>query len=142
MRLKIQLPATWSQHNNPDGPATFCRIGSANAFQVSWAEYRGKEPYPEVNADGLKRMAVNFGQKNDFGMMVGSSGGLCSFGKFGTAVFTSARHAHIQVWFISDGRDHIMATHICRVQPTAKEIVEVRQIAVNLALGPESPVAP
>jgi hypothetical protein len=140
MRLKIELPITWSQHNNQDGPATFFRRGSMNAFQVSWAEYRGMKPLPEINSDSLKQMAVNFGAKNSFGRMVNSSGGDCRYGKFGTAVFESARHAHLQVWFVSDGRDHIMATHICRVQPTAVEVAEARQIAVNLALGPDSHV--
>src|SRR5258706_16012197 len=60
MRLKIVLPATWARQDNPDGPATFCRQGSASAFQVSWAEYRGGKPLPEITAVTLKQKATIF----------------------------------------------------------------------------------
>jgi hypothetical protein len=46
------------------------------------------------------------------------------------------------VWFISDGRDHIMATHICDYEPVSDEIAEAQQIASSLALGPEQPAKP
>ncbi|MDB6025038.1 MAG: hypothetical protein JWM68_1261 [Verrucomicrobiales bacterium] len=137
MRLKIELPTTWTQQNNPDGPPTFCRQASTNAFQVSWAEYRGGKALPEVTADSLKQMATGFGQKNGFGEMVESSGGACRFGSFGTAVFRSAQHPRIQVWFICDGRDHIMATHICDREPEPIEVADAQQITSTLALGPE-----
>jgi hypothetical protein len=52
--------------NNPNGPATFCRQASTNAFQVSWAEYRGGKPLPEITADRLTQMTTLFGQKNSF----------------------------------------------------------------------------
>ena len=142
MRLKIELPTTWAQEDNPNGPATFCRHASTNAFQVSWAEYRGGKALPEITAESLKQMATDFGKKNGFGQMAESSGGACRFGSFGTAVFRSAEKARIQVWFISDGRNHIMATHICDREPESSEVVEVQQIASSLALGPEQPAKP
>ena len=142
MRLKIVLPATWASKDNPDGPATFCRQGSTSAFQVSWAEYRGGKPLPEITAVTLKQMATNFGAKNGFGEMVESSGGACRFGSFGSAVFRTGEHPRIQVWFISDGHDHIMATHICDLEPESSEIADVQQIASSLALGPEQPAKP
>lgn len=128
------------QQNNPDGPTTFSRHGSSSAFQVSWAEYRGGK-LPEVTADGLMEMATSFGQTQGLGEMLESTTGDCKFGIFGTAVFRSAQHPRIQIWFISDGRDHIMATHICDCDPEASEIAEVQQIASNLALGPEGPTS-
>jgi hypothetical protein len=135
MRLKIKLPSNWGQQNNPDGPATFCREGSTSAFQVSWAEYRGGK-LPQVTVDGLKEMATDFGRKNGFGDPVESSGGACMFGSFGTAVYRSAEYPLVQVWFISDGRDHIMATHICNCEPESDEVAEAQQIAGSLVLGP------
>jgi hypothetical protein len=142
MRLKIELPTTWAQQNNPKGPATFCRQASTNAFQVSWAEYRGQKSLPEVTADSMRQMATGFGQKNGFGEILESSGGACRFGSFGTAVFRSVRHPRIQVWFISDGRNYIMATHICDCQPESSEVAEAQNIAGSLALGPEQPPEP
>jgi hypothetical protein len=139
MRLKIQLPTTWSQVDNPDGPATFCREDGSGAFQVSWAEYGGGNLPTDVTADGLKQMAERFGQSNGFGEMTESSSGSCRYGMFGTGVFRSTEHSRIQVWFVSDGRDHIMATHICSEPPGESEIAEARQIAASLALGPEHP---
>lgn len=138
MRLKIQLPRTWAQQNIPNGPATFCRQDGNGAFQVSWAEYRGG-PSPNVTANSLQEMATNFGMKQGFGEMLESTNGPCGFGMFGTAIFRSAEYPRIQIWFISNGRDHIMATHICDQEPVASEIAEVQHIAGGLALGPEQP---
>jgi hypothetical protein len=142
MRLKIELPTTWAQADNPDGPATFFRPDGQGSFQVSWAEYRGGTLPTDVTADNLKQMAERFGQSKDFGKIIESSGGSCRYGVYGTAVFCSAEYPRLQVWFVSDGRDHIMATHICCAQPDPCEIAEVRQIAAGLALGPEHPPKP
>lgn len=141
MRLKIELPTAWRKYNNPKGPATFCRQGSTNAFQVSWAEYSGGT-IPNPSVQSLQQTAAGFGHDNGFGEMVDSSGGACRFGIFGTAVFCSAQHPRIQVWFITDGRDHIMATHICDREPNSSEIAEVQRIASSLALGPEQRAKP
>ena len=141
MRLKIQLPAAWTQQNNSKGPVTFCRRGSGNAFQVSWAAYRGRESL-DVTAETLVEMATNLGQEQRFGDRLETASGDCRFGTFGTAVFRGAGHPRIQIWFISNGRDHILATHICDRDPRASEIAEVKQIANSLALGPEEPFKP
>ena len=137
MRLKIQLPTNWTQQNNPSGPATFSRQGSTGALHVSWAEYRGAKPLPEITADSLKTMAIAFGQKHGLGETGESSNGPCGFGRFGTAVFRSNQHPRVQVWFISDGRDHIMATHICDREPHPSEVDEAQHIAASLALVPD-----
>jgi hypothetical protein len=82
-------------------------------------------------------MAVNFGRNNGLGEFVESFGGASAFGSFGSAVFRSPERPRSQVWFISDGHDHIMATHICDRAPQAFEIGEAHQIATSLALGPD-----
>jgi hypothetical protein len=141
MRLKIELFANWAQQQNPDGPATFCRQGSTNAFQVSWAEYRGGRP-PNAGTNEMKLLAAGFGPKQGFGEMLESSTGACSFGCFGTAVFASTEYPRVQVWFITNGSDHIMATHICDQEPGPEEVSEVQRIAESLALGPDQPPKP
>jgi len=140
MRLKIELFRNWFQEPVAEGPSLFCRQGSTSAFQVSWAEYRGKQPLKKIEADGLKQFAINFGQK--FGELVESSAGTCRFGNYGTAVFRSEKHPRSQVWIVTDGSDHILATHICSQSPEPNEIAEVQRIAISLALGPEKPKKP
>ena len=142
MRLKVDLFSNWTRVNDENGPARFCRRGSTNAFQVSWAEYRGKQPLANVSLDKLKDFAVDFGRKNSSGELVESSSGTCGFGSFGTAVFRSEQHSRIQVWILTDGSDHILATHICDQPPEQNEIDEARRIATSLALGPEEPIKP
>jgi hypothetical protein len=137
MRLQIELPTTWAQQKNTGGPATFCRRSSSNAFQVSWAEYRGKQSPPGSGPDDLTQFAINFGIKNDSGELLEFNGGSCRFGNFGTAVFRSAQHPRLQIWVVSNGSDRILATHICSEPPDQDEIVEAQQIASTLALGPE-----
>ena len=139
MRLKIKLFTGWAEQATTNGPATFYRQQGNNPLQVSWAEYRGKKPLDDVNTDKLKETATTFGQKNNFGELVESSGGKCAFGKFGTAVFHSEKHARIQVWFITDGTDYMLATHICSKEPDAVEVRETKEIVSMLTLGPEKP---
>jgi hypothetical protein len=140
MRLKIELFTNWWQEDNPEGPVTFRRQQSTCAFQVSWAEYRGKKPLPEPTTDKMRRMALEFGQKS-YGSAIESYGGSCRFGTFGTAVFRTSEHPRIQIWITTNGHDHILATHICDREPGADEISEVQQIASSLALGPEIPAS-
>lgn len=142
MRLKIELPTTWSQVNQPGAAATFRRKDSSGAIQVSWGEYRGGELPIVVTAEFLKEMAEKFGQETGLGQLTESSGGGCRYGMYGTGVFQSAEHPRSQVWFVSDGRNIIMATHICDEEPKQSEIAEAQQIAASLALGVEHPRKP
>jgi hypothetical protein len=135
MRLKIKLPRTWKQIDNSDGPTTFCRDDGSGAFQVSWAQYRGGKLPKDVSTESLKKMAEEFGKEYS-DEMTGSNGGECPYGMFGTATYRSVEYPRSQVWFISDGRDFIMATHICGEEPDEIEVAEAQQIAMGLALGP------
>jgi hypothetical protein len=142
MRLKIELFQNWKQQENSNGPATFRRQGTSGAFQVSWAEYRGKKPLHRVGVDELRQMVTSFGQDQKSGELVDSWSGSCRFGIFGTAVFRSEENPYHQFWFVTDGTDYIMATHICDREPEPSEVSEVQQIASSLALGPEQPEKP
>jgi hypothetical protein len=137
MRLKVQLFDNWKWRQDVPGPTAFERQGSTSAFQVSWAEYRGDKPYRPLDEEGMRQFAVKFGR--EFGELVKSSSGTCSFGIYGTAIFRSASHPRSQVWILTNSRDHILATHICSVAPSAQEVAEVQVIARSLALGPEQP---
>ena len=140
MRLKIQIPSSWSAQDNPDGPATYCRHESAvpGPLQISWAEYSGG-PIPNPSAQDLQQMAFEMGHKNGFGAMMESSSGACRFGKMGSAVFRSAQHPRIQIWFLSNGRDFINVTHICPEDPEAAEVSEAQIIVRSLMLGQATP---
>ena len=137
MRLKIQLCNDWSPRSDLPGPAAFSRQGSTGTFQVSWAEYRADKPLRPLDNEGIRQFAVNHGV--EFGELVDSSSGACGFGIFGTAVFRSEKFPRTQIWILTNGRDHILATHICSEVPAPAEVAEVQQIASSLALGPEQP---
>jgi hypothetical protein len=137
MRLKIKLYDGWRQATNTNGPATFYRGQSDNPLQVSWAEYRGQKPLRSVSTDELKDAAMRFGCQQGFGELTESSGGPCEFGSYGTAIFHSTTHPRIQVWFVTDGRDHILATHICSKAADPAEVREVQEIIARVTLASE-----
>jgi hypothetical protein len=140
MGLKIQLPTNWYQCQSQQGPTSFHRHDSTSAFQVSSAEYKGEQALSKRGTDELKQMAIGFGRKTGFGEnVVESAGGPCAFGNFGTAVFRSVSHPRTQVWIITDGRDHILATHICSDEPDPVEVQETQEMARSLSLGPDDP---
>jgi hypothetical protein len=87
-------------------------------------------------------MACDFGRSQNSGQLVESTCGPCTFGGLGTAVFRSNQHARIQIWFLSNGRDFIMVTHICTSAPDPKEVAEVQQIVPGLTLGAGDANAP
>jgi hypothetical protein len=139
MRLKVKLFTGWVEIKSTNTAATFHRNQSENLLQFSWAEYRGKQPLRKVSTDELKQTATKFGQKNGFGEFVESDGGSCTFGNFGTAVFRSATHPRIQVWFVTDGTDYILATYICSKEPDQVEVQETKDIVSMATLGSENP---
>ena len=115
MHLKVKLLKGWADYSreNPDGPPTFLRDLSEvpGPLQISTWEYEGGE-IPNPSEDDLKHMSVELGRKN-FGELVETSSGACTFGKMGTAVFHSGEYPRVQVWHLSNGKDFILATHIC-----------------------------
>ena len=136
MRLKIQLPPDWAPLEETRN--TFYRVASkdSGALQVSFAEYKGGE-IPNPTADDLKQLAVESANNKKLGELVESSSGPCLFGTMGTAVFRAPEHARFQIWFLSNGRDFITATHVCIDEPEPKEVAEAQQIVENLTLGRE-----
>ncbi len=136
--IKVRLLPGWidASKDNPHGPPTFVRESSkcSGALQVSQAEYvRGAVPNPSER--DLIEMSRTFGM--NFGDIVESQSGGCKFGKFGMTVYRSAETPHSQVWYLSDGKDFIMVTHLCGgEEPDPQELIEVNQIVRMLTLGP------
>jgi hypothetical protein len=139
VRLKIKLFDGWRQADNTNGPSTFYHGQSDSPLQISWGHYRGQKPLPKYSTDVLKTAAIRYGQKNGFGELVDSSGGSCAFGSFGTAIFHSATHPRIQVWFAIDEKDCIFGTFICSKEPDPAEVREAQDIMSLVTLGPEIP---
>jgi len=136
MSFKISLPHGWSELDNPDGPVTFYRdlSESSGALQISTAEYNGGS-LPDPTTEDLKRMSEEFGEKHECGQLVESSCGGCDFGRMGTAAFTSTEHPRTQIWFLSNGRDFILVTHICTTDADPIEVSEAQEIVRTLTFG-------
>jgi hypothetical protein len=139
MRLKIQIPRHWARSN--DGTPTFICLTSetSGALQISFGEYTSGE-IPNPTPEDLQEMSTGFGKKNNLGHLIESSCGPCLFGTMGTAVFRSTEHARFQIWFLSNGRDFIMATHISIDEPDPAEVADAQEIVRQLTLGPDEPV--
>ena len=63
------------------------------------------------------------------------SRGAYDLGSYGSAVFRSAAYPRIQFWYLSNGRDFVLATHVCTVEPEATEVAEAQQIVGMLGLS-------
>lgn len=134
-RLRVQLIDGWSDYSqeNPNGPALFLRDNSVNpgALQVSLTEYReGKIPNPSTN--DLIELSVRTGNERNFGELVETNSGDCALGKYGTAIFRSSEYPRIQVWYLSNGRDFGLVTHIGA--NNSKEITEAQKIVEGITL--------
>ena len=128
------------QADNPDGPATFYRTDSddSGALQVSlYAEYTGGK-VPNPSPDDLVALAQGHGQRHDAGELVGTHSGACVLGRFGAAVYRAAEYPRIEVWCLCNGRDFVLATHICTVEPEAAEVSEAEEIVGMLMLSRQS----
>jgi hypothetical protein len=136
-RLHVQLLPNWTSADNPGGPATFIRTDSrdSGALQVSlMAEYKsGKPPLP--TAEDLIELAQGHGERHDAGELVDRTSGACRLGTFGTAVFQSAEYPRLQFWYLSNGYDFVLATHVCATEPEGAEVTEAQQIVGMLGLS-------
>jgi len=117
---------------------TFVRTGSTASFQVSWAECVGDKS-PNSTVETLKQFVEGLARGNGWAQLIGPTGGPCTFGIYATAVFHANGFPRIQLWMISNGSDHIIATHVCDQKPSEREIAEAHRIALSLWLGTDAP---
>jgi hypothetical protein len=136
-RIRVTLPQGWSDysHENPDGPPTYLRDDSdvPGPLQISAQWYAGGE-VPDPSLDDLIKLAKAVGNSWDGQEVIETGGGQCAFGRFGTVVSRTTELARAQVWYLSNGRDFILATHFCSEQPDPLEIDEAREIVHRLGV--------
>ena len=80
-------------------------------------------------------MAQGTGQHSNAGSLLESLSGVCNLGSYGSAVFESTEYPRIQFWYLCNGRDFVLATHVCSVKPDAEEVAEAQQIIGMLGLS-------
>src|SRR5262245_30083387 len=131
-RLRVRLLPNWADgsRDNPGGPATFYRTDSevSGALQLSLlTEYVGGQ-VPNPTGGELIELAQGHGEHYEAGELVQTGSGACHLGTFGTAIFRSDEYPRIQFWYLSNGRDFVLATHVCTVEPDNVEVAEAQQI--------------
>jgi len=137
----INLPDGWKDcsEENPGGPPTFIRTASESpgVLQCSMELYAGGEK-PQPDEDGLVKMAINVACEQDWGEFVKSDHGKCAFGIYGTAIFKSAKHNHMQVWYLSNGLDFILVTLISDSNASSQKALEAQNIVKKLNIKPKT----
>ena len=133
--LKVKLSKEWSDHTHeyPNGPGTFIRHASKEpgVIQVSFTLYE-KGEIPNPSCEDLIELAKKIGDNLPAGDLVETSSGRCTFGIFGTAIFKSKEFPRTQVWYLSDGYNFILATHICTALPEPEEVAEAQEIISSI----------
>jgi hypothetical protein len=81
-------------------------------------------------------MAARFAAELE-GTVHETSSGTATFGRYGTACFSSPKFPYCQIWSLTNEIDLITATYICDFQPAPPEIEDVRQMVLSLTLVAE-----
>jgi hypothetical protein len=87
-------------------------------------------------------MAEELGSKDDGARLLESSSGSCDLGAFGTAIFETSDAARVQVWWLSNGCDYVLATHISKFDPSPEEVAQADEIVKNIRIVDESAGSP
>ena len=136
-RIKVFLSDGWADisHENPSGPATFCRDAddASGALQVSHAEYKGGV-VPNPSLEALVSLATTAATNERGAVLLHTASGHCRFGLWGTAVHRTDECAHFQAWHLSNGRDFLFATYISEVSPSEFEVIQAHNIVMDLTL--------
>ena len=136
-RLHVRLVPNWEPFHNPKGPPTYRRTDSdtPGLLRVSiYAEYMGIGPIPNPTGDQLIDLAKGHGSRQNSGELVETSCGRCELGTFGTASFRSEKWPHAQLWYLSNGKDFVLATLLCETAPDPEEIGEAHGIVLGVTL--------
>ncbi|MBE0535184.1 MAG: hypothetical protein IH624_05895 [Phycisphaerae bacterium] len=140
-QIHVVLPEGWRDYSadNPDGPTTFLRDASevSGALQISVALHNGG-PLPNPSKEDLVDMASSVGYEMQAGKLVETANGECAFGLLGSATFHSTTMPHTRIWYLSDGQDFVMATHICADVIDPQELSEAGEIVKGLVLQSRS----
>ena len=77
-------------------------------------------------------MCRDFGTKNKCNNCLRTYSGECTFGIYATAIFKTEQFPWFQVWHLSNGKDFMFVTYICKYEPVNKEVEEAYEIVMNL----------
>jgi|SRR5579859_1834263 len=126
-RLKVNLFPGWKMTDGPrkEYPYRFYRKASQpyGVLDVTLAEFKGGV-IPNPSYDDLLKLATG-GNESE---LVSREHGDCDFGRYGTAHFRSSDWAYTQRWFLSNGRDFIIAEYHNHTEPLAIELNELRKL--------------
>jgi hypothetical protein len=137
-RIVVHLPPHWidSSKDNPNGPTTFHSTAdnACGALQVSiQAEYvSGVIPNP--SGDQLIAFAESIAFKDGEVDVRGRKSDSCALGNYGTILVRSTDYSWLQVWVLSNGKDFVLATHLCIDEPSPAEVNEASWIVKNIKL--------
>ena len=141
-RLAVPLPPGWGPADDPCEPPGYDRAGGVGLVQVSVCAECLAGQVPDPTPDDLAELARDYGLRHGAGEMVETDSGPCRLGHYGSAVFRSADFPRTGLWFLSDGRDFVLVTHVCPEEPGAEEVAEVAGIVANIALADDGPELP
>jgi hypothetical protein len=130
-RLKVHLLPGWRQYEQqrPSAPSTFIRAERpCGVLQVSVYAVYQRGPKPRPTEEQLIELAQGHAERHHAGELEEVQSGTCVIGTWGSAVFRSEDNPRIQVWYVSNGCDFILATYICPAEPDQDEVDEAQHI--------------
>ncbi|SHH09600.1 hypothetical protein [Massilia sp. CF038] len=138
LRLSLVLAPNWEDisSGNPDGPATFAPADSDcdAALQISiHAEYTGGV-IPDPTPAQLVTLAERVIERNGEADIRGRATGECAIGTYGTVLASTDEAAWFQIWFLSNGKDFVLASFISSEEPTDEQASQASWMVENLQL--------
>ena len=136
-RLAVSLPPGWTDisHDNVDGPPTYVRQGDASgSLQISIQAQHAGGVDPDPTAEQLIALAEGVVLREESAEVRGRAAGQCVFGHYGTVLARVDAFSWVQIWVLSNGRDFMMATHICADEPSEVEVNEAGWIVKHADL--------
>lgn len=128
LRLHFPRAAQWFRviEEGPDGMLSFARSGTERGvLQITMTEYTGGEE-PNPAPKDLVQLASEVAKGQGLRVLRTDSGS-CPAGVFGRALCESPDVRCFQIWYLSNGRDFLLATYIAE-DPDAAETEEAEKL--------------
>lgn len=69
------------------------------------------------------------------GKLIGTESGECIFGKYGGSIYSNEKFKRIFIWWLSNGKDYLVATYICDAIPEQEELNEVQRMVKEMDIN-------
>lgn len=134
--LRITLPTNWisAEGECEDYPYRFypkCKVQNS-ILDITFAEYKGGK-LPNPTYEDLVKLAK--GKSNL--EIVSVEYGDCKLGKYGTARFRLENVPFFQKWFLSNGKDIVIAEYQSLIEPADPDLQELNLIISSINLVDE-----